>query len=71
MHTFNGKRCIIRHNNDLHEHDVYLEHADAQRAIRIPLSDLIEFIGGLVRDERIARLAQQTGREALLDGVSK
>lgn len=65
MHSFKGKSCVIHHNNDLHEHDVFITHPDAQRAIAIPLSDLLDFIGELVVNAKIAELEQQTGRQAL------
>jgi hypothetical protein len=63
-HTTNHGGTRFIHNGD-YSGEVEIQHSD-QEAVWVPFSDLLQFVADYVRQEKIAKLEQASGREVLL-----
>ena len=63
MHTTEIGKTLFIHNGD-YSGDVTIKVKKGDE-IKIPLDDLLEFVGGYVRDQKISKLEQMSGKEVL------
>lgn len=65
MHTTVYGNTVFHHNGD-YSGDLIIKNVDQpQNEIRIPVIDVINFVGDIVRSQQISKLEQMNGAEVL------
>ena len=63
MHSFHGDNVVIHHNGD-YSGEVIIQQDNNE--IRMNAGDLIDFVAGYVRKEKIRELEQMSSKELLI-----